>query len=157
MHKMNKRISILAALFMGLVIPAISQVNTYSPYTRFGLGDLSQEGFGQLPGQAEEMLKAVRLRWLAMQTGVEKIILKNHTLIAYFVSNPDALFYRSDAFNRIIGNIQRNPKLFRMRQDKDRLSLRVNHTDNIEKTIAILERLNAGEEQGTRMNGDEHY
>src|SRR6056297_3389215 len=50
MHKMNKRISILAALFMVLAIPAISQVNTYSPYTRFGLGDLSQEGFGQNMG-----------------------------------------------------------------------------------------------------------
>ncbi len=44
---MNKRISTLAALFLVLVIPAISQVNTYSPYTRFGLGDFSQEGFGQ--------------------------------------------------------------------------------------------------------------
>lgn len=50
MHKTNKRISILTALFMVLAIPAISQVNTYSPYTRFGLGDLSQEGFGQNTG-----------------------------------------------------------------------------------------------------------
>jgi transcription-repair coupling factor (superfamily II helicase) len=99
--------------------------------------------FGELPVQAEELLKAVRLRWLAKQTGVEKIILKNRTLIAYFVSNPDALFYRSEIFNRVIGNIQRNPKLFRMRQDKDRLSLRVNNIDNIEKTIGILEQLNA--------------
>ena len=43
----KKRISTLAALLAVLAIPAISQVNTYSPYTRFGLGDLSQEGFGQ--------------------------------------------------------------------------------------------------------------
>ncbi len=44
---MKKRISTLTALLAILVIPAISQVNTYSPYTRFGLGDLSLEGFGQ--------------------------------------------------------------------------------------------------------------
>jgi hypothetical protein len=47
---MNKRISTLAALFMVLAVPAFSQVNTYSPYTRFGLGDISQEGFGQNMG-----------------------------------------------------------------------------------------------------------
>ena len=50
MHKTRKRISILAALFAALATTAISQVNTYSPYTRFGLGDLSQEGFGQNMG-----------------------------------------------------------------------------------------------------------
>ncbi|MEX0980811.1 MAG: transcription-repair coupling factor [Bacteroidales bacterium] len=102
--------------------------------------------FGPVPGQTEELLKAVHLRRLAKQTGVEKIILKNRTLIAYFASNPDSLFYRSDAFVRIIGNIQRNQKQFKMRQDKDRLSLRVNNIDSIGKTIGILERLNATEE-----------
>ncbi len=44
---MTRRNSLLAALFAVLAIPAVSQVNTYSPYTRFGLGDLSHDGFGQ--------------------------------------------------------------------------------------------------------------
>ncbi|MDA3821835.1 MAG: transcription-repair coupling factor, partial [Bacteroidales bacterium] len=101
--------------------------------------------FGPLPGEAEELLHVVQLRWLAQRTGVEKIILKNKTLITFFVSNPDSLFYRSEAFSRIIGNIQRNPKLFRMKQDKDRLSLRVNNIGSIEETFRILEQLNAGE------------
>ncbi len=47
MHRKKNRISILAVLFSILVTPAISQVNTYSPYTRFGLGDLAHGGFGQ--------------------------------------------------------------------------------------------------------------
>ena len=34
-----------AALY--IIIPLYSQFNTYSPYTRFGLGDLSKNGFGQ--------------------------------------------------------------------------------------------------------------
>jgi transcription-repair coupling factor (superfamily II helicase) len=119
----------------------LDNINTIGELEKFRT--MLNDRFGELPVQAEELLKAVRLRWLAKQTGVEKIILKNRTLIAYFVSNPDALFYRSEAFNRIIGNIQRNPKQFRMRQDKDRLSLRVNNIDNIEKTIGILEQLNA--------------
>ncbi len=107
-----------------------------------------EDRFGPLPTQAEELLKAVLLRRLSMQAGVEKIILKNQTLIAYFVSNPDSQFYRSESFNRIIANIQRNPKLFRMRQEKERLSLRVNNISSIERAIGILEQLNAGEVQG---------
>ncbi|MEX0980813.1 MAG: hypothetical protein WD577_09775 [Bacteroidales bacterium] len=47
MHITKKRISILAALLATFATTTISQVNTYSPYTRFGLGDLTQEGFGQ--------------------------------------------------------------------------------------------------------------
>ena len=32
---------------MLIASPAISQYSTYSPYTRFGFGDLSKGGFGQ--------------------------------------------------------------------------------------------------------------
>lgn len=104
-----------------------------------------RDRFGELPTEAGELLNVVRLRWLARQTGVEKIILKNSTLIAYFVSDPDAAFYRSKVFEKIIGNIQRNPQLFRMRQDNDRLSFRVDGTGSIDATFRILEQLNAGE------------
>lgn len=34
-------------LMLALSVPAFSQYNTYSPYTRFGFGDFSKEGFGQ--------------------------------------------------------------------------------------------------------------
>jgi len=104
-----------------------------------------RDRFGELPSEAEELLNVVRLRWLAMQAGVEKIILKNNALIAYFVSDPDAHFYRSQLFEKIIGNIQRNPGLFRMRQDNDRLSFRVNETGSIDATFRILEQLLTGE------------
>ncbi|MFC2129660.1 hypothetical protein ACFLQX_02645 [Bacteroidota bacterium] len=39
--------SILLVLLMLIASPAISQFNTYSPYTRFGLGDFTKSGFGQ--------------------------------------------------------------------------------------------------------------
>jgi transcription-repair coupling factor (superfamily II helicase) len=104
-----------------------------------------QDRFGPLPTETEELLNVVKLRRLAMQTGVEKIILKNSALIAYFVSNPDSVFYRSEVFSRIIENIQRNPKLFRMRQDKDRLSFRVNNISSIAEAYRILENLNSGD------------
>jgi hypothetical protein len=39
--------SILLFLLMLIASPAISQFNTFSPYTRYGLGDLTKGGFGQ--------------------------------------------------------------------------------------------------------------
>jgi transcription-repair coupling factor (superfamily II helicase) len=104
-----------------------------------------EDRFGPLPSEAEELLQVVQLRWLALRTGVEKIILKNNTLITFFVSNPESLFYNSPVFSRVINNIQRNPGLFRMRQDKDRLSLRVNNIGSISETFKIIEQLQAGE------------
>jgi hypothetical protein len=47
MQRKNKGISLLAVLLSFLAIQAYSQVNTYSPYTRFGLGDIAHAGFGQ--------------------------------------------------------------------------------------------------------------
>ena len=39
--------SVVLVLLMLIASPAISQFNTYSPYTRYGLGDFSKGGFGQ--------------------------------------------------------------------------------------------------------------
>lgn len=104
-----------------------------------------EDRFGELPSEAEELLQVVQLRWLSLRTGVEKIILKNSTLITYFVSNPESLFYSSPMFSRVIQNVQRNPKLFRMRQDKDRLSLRVDQVKSISEAYRIVEQLQAGD------------
>ena len=47
MRNFLKRISSSVAFLALIAFPLFSQVNTYSPYTRFGLGDFSQGGFGQ--------------------------------------------------------------------------------------------------------------
>jgi transcription-repair coupling factor (superfamily II helicase) len=97
--------------------------------------------FGQLPLQSEELLKVVELRWLAQRTGVEKIVLKKSILITYFVSNPDSPFYTSDKFRQVIGNIQANPGIFRMREDQEKLSLRSDQVRTVEEAYGVLSRL----------------
>jgi transcription-repair coupling factor (superfamily II helicase) len=103
--------------------------------------EMLTDRFGPLPAQSEELLMVVELRWLARCLGVEKIVLKKNTLITYFVSNPDAAFFRSDRFREVIGNIQANPLMFRMREDQDRLSLRSDHVTSIREARAILQKL----------------
>ena len=98
--------------------------------------------FGSLPEESEELLKVVQLRWLARATGVEKIVLKKNVLITYFVSNPDSPFYSSKKFGEVIGNIQANPLIFRMREDQEKLSLRSDQVRTVGEAYQILSMLN---------------
>ena len=106
--------------------------------------DMLLDRFGVLPAPSEELLKVVELRWLAQGTGVEKIVLKKSILITYFVSNHESPFYRSEKFNEVIGNIQANPGIFRMREDQEKLSLRSDQVNSVEEAYQILLRLNKG-------------
>jgi transcription-repair coupling factor (superfamily II helicase) len=101
--------------------------------------------FGPLPPPAGELLHVVRLRWLARRIGVEKIVLKKSTLITYFVSDPESPFYRSTRFETVVRNIQASPGVFRMREEQDKLSLRVEHVENISEAIRILQKLGNGQ------------
>jgi transcription-repair coupling factor (superfamily II helicase) len=103
--------------------------------------------FGPLPPESEDLLKVVELRWVARNLGVEKIILKKSTLITYFVSNPESPFYSSGVFREVIGNIQAHPGIFRMREDQEKLSLRSDHVDSVQKACMILQKLGNGLQQ----------
>ncbi|MDR9401122.1 MAG: transcription-repair coupling factor, partial [Psychroflexus sp.] len=53
------------------------------------LADLKKElkdRFGDLPPQAEDLLKTVELKWIAKDIGMEKIVLKNQKMIGYFIA-----------------------------------------------------------------------
>ncbi len=103
--------------------------------------EMLSDRFGPLPSPSEDLLKVVELRWLAKQLGVEKIILKKNILITYFVSNPDSPFYRSNRFKEVIGNIQAHPRIFKMREDQEKLSLRSDHVGSINEACKILQKL----------------
>lgn len=103
--------------------------------------EMLTDRFGPLPLPTEELLMVVELRWLARRLGVEKIVLKKNTLITYFVSNPESSFYRSEKFREVIGNIQGNPLIFRMREDQEKLSLRSDQVKSIREAFVILQKL----------------
>jgi len=79
--------------------------------------------FGPVPKQVFELFNTIRLRWKSKALGFEKIILKNSQLKAYFVSNPNSGFYKSDIFTSILNYVQRHPNQSRMKEEKGRLSI----------------------------------
>ncbi|MHC1703997.1 MAG: transcription-repair coupling factor [Tenuifilaceae bacterium] len=100
-----------------------------------------RDRFGELPPQASELLNIVRLRWLAISLGMEKVVLKNEMMVGYFIANQLSSFYRSDTFTRIIGYIQHHQQFFQLKEGKERLSLIVKKIENIDEAIKLLQQI----------------
>ena len=76
--------------------------------------------FGPLPGEVENLIKMVNVRWKAEQLYLEKLTLKNNILKGYFVSNGNDEFFKSDQFGKVIEYIKRNPTDCSLKESKGR-------------------------------------
>jgi len=97
-----------------------------------------KDRFGDLPKQAIDLMDTLRCRWIAMSHGIDKIILKQHTLILYFGPEHNSPFYETDAFTAMLALAQKEAKRSEMKQNKDRLSLKINNVKSIEEAYKIL-------------------
>jgi len=64
--------------------------------------------FGTPPEPTEDLLKSIRLKWLAQSLGFEKLVIKKEKMLAYFVSNPDSPYYQTPVFTHILQYIQQS-------------------------------------------------
>lgn len=117
----------------------IDRIENESELERF-ITELTDR-FGPVPSQVTHLFTVVRIRWVAIGLGLEKIIIKNQTLLAYFISNPLSPFYRSPLFERIIGYIQQSPNLFKLKEVKERLRLSVAPIEGVENALDILQQM----------------
>tara|TARA_X000001036_G_scaffold418358_1_gene437137 strand:- start:944 stop:1369 length:426 start_codon:yes stop_codon:yes gene_type:complete len=95
--------------------------------------------FGALPRIVIELLKSLELRWLALDLGFEKIVLKRNILLGYLKDfdndehgkNLDKLFKYSKTNNSISFSQKKSA-------DGDRFIIKVVNVDSISKAIEIL-------------------
>lgn len=95
--------------------------------------------FGPMPGPATALLDIVRIKWIAVKLGIEKILLKNDLLIANFVSDPNSEFYRSRLFISIMNYVNRYPKTMSVKQKEKKLSLTVSDVKSVKAAISVLQ------------------
>ncbi len=100
-----------------------------------------KDRFGEIPSQTIELVNVVRLRWLAVELGFEKIILKNGKMTAYFISNQDSPFYKSTVFSKILGFIQQNPKDIKMKEANNKLTMSFDRTLSIQNAIHKMQKI----------------
>ena len=84
-----------------------------------------KDRFGNLPTQVVDLLDSVRIKWLAKELGLEKIILKQKRMIGYFVANQQSEFYQTEAFTKMLQYVQRNSKSCVMKEKQTKNGLRL--------------------------------
>ncbi len=94
--------------------------------------------FGPVPEPGKELLSIVPLRWTAIQSGFEKIVIRDKTMILHFVSDQGSLYYSSPLFSKIIEYIGRNPARFIVKEVKGKLTLRVKGVSSIQDARQVL-------------------
>ena len=100
-----------------------------------------EDRFGPMPEELKRLFDIVRIRQLGQKLGLEKIIIKNGVLIAFFISNPLSQYYRTDRFSKILENVSLNPKLFELKQNDSKLRIFSRNIESISKAYSVLERL----------------
>src|SRR5690606_40556525 len=53
--------------------------------------------FGEMPKQAEDLLNSVRIKWIAISIGLERLVMKQKKMVGYFVADQQSAFYQSAA------------------------------------------------------------
>lgn len=97
--------------------------------------------FGPLPPQVSGLMNAIRLRWEAKKLGFERIILRNQRLSGYFIADQESPFYQSPVFMNILKFVQANPSRCRMKESKDKLSIRFTNVRNAFEGLELLKEL----------------
>jgi transcription-repair coupling factor (superfamily II helicase) len=94
--------------------------------------------FGTIPPPAMALLDIVRIKWIAVKLGIEKILLRNNLLIANFVSDKNSQFYRSSLFVSIMNYVNRKLKEMNVKQKESKLSLTISDVRSVKSAIQIL-------------------
>ncbi|MBL7922654.1 MAG: transcription-repair coupling factor [Bacteroidia bacterium] len=104
-------------------------------------GEQLRDRFGPVPAQVYELMHTIRLRWKARQLGFEKIVLKNRTLKAYFISNQQSAYFQSPLFASILKFVQLHPRACKMKEEKGKLSLTLTNIDSVQEADRLLARM----------------
>lgn len=117
----------------------LSNLHSDEQLNQFGLA--LTDRFGILPQEVIELLELIRLREAGKHLGLEKLILKNNTLGAYFPDEKKQSYYQSDLFAQLLKYVQQNAQRCKMKQKGNHLVLSVHHVTDIRQARKVLEEM----------------
>ncbi|WP_373277407.1 transcription-repair coupling factor [Prevotella dentasini] len=104
-----------------------------------------EDRFGPVPRQGEELMQVVALRRVGKRLGCEKIMLKQGQMQMQFVSNPNSAYYKSRAFDKLLGYIGRHPRRCNIREKNGKRSMVVSEVKSVGSAVMILREIEKGE------------
>ena len=99
--------------------------------------------FGTIPEAVYTLMQTVRLRWQAVSLGIEKLILKNNYLKAYFVKPQNSEYYNSDTFGNILHFVKLHPRNCKLKELNGRPLLTIANIESIDKAMETVENMKA--------------
>ena len=99
--------------------------------------------FGPLPTEVVDLLDSVKMKWLGIALGLEKILMKQHKLVGYFINDQNSSFFDSPQFSKILNYVQKHPKICSLKEKQTRAGLRLlltfNDVNSVQKGLQCLE------------------
>ncbi len=90
----------------------IDQITSEADLKAFS--DKLVDRFGKLPQPVKRLFDGLRIRWVCMGLGFERLIYKNGKMRCYFISNPQSSFYETPFFNKFVQFIAQNGHRFNL-------------------------------------------
>lgn len=101
--------------------------------------------FGALPKQAISLLSSMKIKWIATQLGIEKLVMKQGKMICYFVADQQSDYYNSPQFHKVLQFVQKHPNLCKMKEKQTpnglRLLMTFENVKSIRKTLEVVEKI----------------
>ncbi|MGB3343183.1 MAG: transcription-repair coupling factor [Aequorivita sp.] len=99
--------------------------------------------FGELPKQAKDLLNSVRIKWIAISMGLERVVMKKKKMVGYFVADQQSAFYQSPSFTKVLQYVQSHPQKVSMKEKQTRNGLRLLLTfdgvNSVDNALRVLE------------------
>lgn len=100
-----------------------------------------RDRFGPCPEPVENLLTSVKVRWLAISLGFEKVAIKNEIMKCYVSEKQEEKYFQSDTFGHILQFVQSHPKRCKMRDYKKKLIISIDQITSINESLEILENM----------------
>ncbi len=103
-----------------------------------------EDRFGELPPQVISLFDSVRIKWIAIKMGIERVIIKQGRFIGYFISDQQSDFYQTQGFSKVLDFAQNNASNVKIKEKNTRGGLRllltIENVSSISKVLDILEK-----------------
>jgi transcription-repair coupling factor (superfamily II helicase) len=96
--------------------------------------------FGPMPPRAIALMNSIRIKWIATQVGIEKLVMKQGKMIGYFVSDQQSDYYQSKRFMSVMNFVQKQSSICKIKEKETKTGLKLLLTfDNVKSTRRALE------------------
>ena len=97
-----------------------------------------RDRFGEIPVTTEELIRVVPLRLAARRLGMERLVMKGGKLRIYFVGADNEAYYKSQAFGRVLGYVQKFSRRCQLKNANGRNLIVMDGVTSVSDALDIL-------------------